>query len=520
VTCRRVISCLCAALAGAWLCASAPADDRVIDPARVKHFIDTFNAMEPETVVNLIPNGQAWDWMLQNVPFFECPDADLQEMYYFRWWSYRKHIKHIRSTPYLCLTEFLPWENPVSSAVGHHVMEGRWLRDSTYLDQDLLYWLRGNPGTDKPFDTHRFSSWTVWAAYQRYLVNNDRAFVTGMLDDFVRDYREWERTQLAPSGLYWRRESNDAMEESINGSRQAEFRRPTISSYMFGNAQAIAAVARLAGRQELAREFDEKAAAIQKAVQEILWDRNIHFFMQQWPDGYLSSFREQIGFVPWYFELPAKNRGFEIAWAQIKDEAGFNAPFGLTTAERRAPGFRTHGSGHSCEWDGAVWPFATSQTLTAMANVINDYPQEILAKEDYVKALRTYARSQHMGGKPYMGEYLDEKTGEWLRNDKERGRHYNHSTFCDLIIAGLVGVHPQEGNTLLVRPLVPTGQAGGEGWDWYCLDNLLYHGHNLTIVWDKTGQKYGKGAGLTIFSGPMVLAHADDLRPVTVALNQ
>ena len=26
-----------------------------------------------------------------------------------------------------------------------------------------------------------------------------------------------------------------------------------------------------------------------------------------------------------------------------------------------------------CEWDGAVWPFATSQTLGALANVLRDY---------------------------------------------------------------------------------------------------------------------------------------------------
>ena len=130
------------------------------------------------------------------IPFFDSPDPGLNEMYYFRWWSYRKHIKHIKASPYISLTEFLPWENPVSSAVGHHVMEGRWLHDNSYIDQDLLYWLRGNgptgPGDGKPFDTHRFSSWTVWSAYQRYLVNNDKAFITGMLDDFIRDYREWE----------------------------------------------------------------------------------------------------------------------------------------------------------------------------------------------------------------------------------------------------------------------------------------------------------------------------------------
>jgi hypothetical protein len=199
----------------------------------------------------------------------------------------------------------------------------------------------------------------------------------------------------------------------------------------------------------------------------------------------------------------------------MKDAGGFDAPFGLTTAERRAPGFRTHGSGHGCEWDGAVWPFSTAQTLTAMANVLNDYPQNEIGKEDYLRALQVYAKSQHMDGKPYIGEYLDEKTGEWLRTDKERGRSYNHSTFCDLIIAGLVGVHPAEGDTLAVRPLAPA-----KGWEWFCLDNVLYHGQTVAIVWDKTGAKYHKGAGFSIFAGGARVAHSDELGPLTATLSK
>ena len=54
-----------------------------------------------------------------------------------------------------------------------------------------------------------------------------------------------------------------------------------------------------------------------------------------------------------------------LAWKQLMDPGGFLAPFGLTTAERRHPEFRSHGC-CQCEWDGAVWPFATSQTLVAL----------------------------------------------------------------------------------------------------------------------------------------------------------
>ncbi|MGA2061115.1 MAG: transglutaminase domain-containing protein [Thermoguttaceae bacterium] len=469
-----------------------------------KHYVDRFNAMEDENVVNLIPNSQSWDWMKRNIPLLECPDKDLEEIYYYRWWTYRKHIKQMPD--YMAITEFLTYKNPVSSAVGHHICEGRWIHDKRYLDEDLLYWLRGADG--KPHDNQHYSSWTVWSAYQRYLVNLDKAFLIGMLDDFVRDYQGWENARRAPDGTYWQFEAQDAMEDSINGARKKQGCRPSISSYMYGNALAIAEAAAMAGKSDLAATYRAKAAQIKKAVQARLWDEQAHFFKVRWlEDGAFSDAREAIGFIPWYFELP--DRGYEDAWRQLIDPAGFWAPLGITTAERRHPRFRTHGSGHGCEWDGPVWPFATSQTLVALVNVLNDYPQTYVTKEHYFEALKTYVKSQHRNGKPYIGEYLDEKNGDWLKGDNERSRYYNHSTFCDLIITGLAGLRPRADAVLDVNPLLPA-----DDWDWFCLDNILYHGQIITVLWDRTGQKYGKGPGLSILADGRQIAHAEKLEQI------
>src|SRR5262249_20018495 len=153
-----------------------------------RHHVERFNTMEDENVANLVPNARAWEWLKSNVPAFACPDRDFEEIYWYRWWSYRKHIRQFGDA--LTLTEFLTYKNAVSSAVGHHVMEGRWLRDKSYLDQTLHYWLRGTNG--KPNDVQKYSSWTVWAAHQRYLVNQDQAFVVDLLPDCQRDDRAWE----------------------------------------------------------------------------------------------------------------------------------------------------------------------------------------------------------------------------------------------------------------------------------------------------------------------------------------
>ena len=52
-----------------------------------------FNAMEDENVTNYISNAGSWNWLEKEIPFFQCPDREVEEMYYFRWWSFRKHLE-------------------------------------------------------------------------------------------------------------------------------------------------------------------------------------------------------------------------------------------------------------------------------------------------------------------------------------------------------------------------------------------------------------------------------------------
>jgi hypothetical protein len=120
--------------------------------------------------------------------------------------------------------------------------------------------------------------------------------------------------------------------------------------------------------------------------------------------------------------------------------------------------------------------------------------------------MEKYMQSQHMRGKPYIGEYLDETTGYWLKGDQERSRYYNHSTWNDLMITGLCGLRPRADQTLEVNPLLPENK-----WDYFCLDNVLYHGHNLTIVWDKDGSRYHAGKGLRVYVDGTLAGHRDTL---------
>src|SRR5262245_13544060 len=73
--------------------AAAPRPALVLDAEKFRYHVEFFNSMAKEDVVNFIPDAQAWEWMKSNVPLFTCPDRDIEQIYYFRWWTFRKHIK-------------------------------------------------------------------------------------------------------------------------------------------------------------------------------------------------------------------------------------------------------------------------------------------------------------------------------------------------------------------------------------------------------------------------------------------
>jgi len=503
----------------------------------LRNYVRAFNSKDHTHFGQAISNEVAADWMVSNVPRFECPDKEIEEIYHFRWWTFRKHIKQMPEG--FVITEFLPkvsWSgkyNTICCPAGHHFREGRWICDRQYLDDYAVFWFRKGGGP------RRYSFWAADAIYQYALARGDFSLAVDLLPELVANYEAWEKLRLDPDGLFWQIDDRDGMEVSIGGSgHRGQGKRATINSYMYGDALAIASIASRAGKPEIVTLYTEKAARIKRLVLEKLWDDDTKFFkvLPRGEQAVKVDVRELHGFTPWYFNLPDKGKGYEVAWKQLMDPKGFYAPFGPTTAEQRNPGFSVSYTGHTCQWNGPSWPFATTITLTALANVLNDYPQQTLSSKDYFETLKIYTKSHHLKREdgmlvPWIDENLNPYTGDWISRSRlkvwkngtwnpgkggvERGKDYNHSTYCDLIITGLVGLRPRADDTLEVNPLLPDGI-----WDYFCLDGVSYHGRMLTILYDKTGKKYGKGSGLRILADGNEIGASKTLGPLKVSLSK
>ncbi|WP_219995896.1 MGH1-like glycoside hydrolase domain-containing protein [Schumannella soli] len=475
-------------------------------------------------------------WFEANIPFVDLPDADIESTYYYRWRTYKEALKYTGPENGWIVTEFLGpvgYAAPggaISAAAGHHIYEGRWLRDQRYVDDYLDYWLTGPGAGAKPAtdglgsDTtdwaHQYSFWVADAVLAKAEVDGRVDEATARLGTLEKQWQGWSPQYDKATGLYWQTPVWDAMEYTASSYQSDDpyhggaGYRPTLNAYQYGDAQAIAKLADLSGDRRTAKQYRDAAAALQKAQDKYLWDAQSGFYKHVMrddnPQRTKIADREEIGFIPWAFDMAPKDAAHTAAWAQLTDEQGFTAAYGPTTVERRSPLFMKDAELGCCRWSGPSWPYATSQTATALGNLLADYPkQKVVTSQDLVDLMHGYALTQRKDGKPYVAEAHHPDEDRWLYDGTGHSEDYNHSTYTDLVLGSLLGIRGQTGDSVRIDP-----QVGG--WDHFAAENVPYHGRNLTVVWDRDGSHYAAGKGLSVWLDGKKVLSQKKLGDVTV----
>jgi hypothetical protein len=451
-------------------------------------------------------------WYVNNIPFFECSDKQIERVYYYRWKLYKAHIRNV-GTDQFVITEFInhvPWDREpfctINAASMHHIYEGRWLRDDRYMNGYISNLFNGG-------NNRRYSESISDAAYARYLINMDTVFITQQLDSMMAIFNAWYDHYDSSKNMYYIPAMPDATEYTIasidatggkEGFEGGDAFRPTINSYMYGNALAISKIAALKGDNETSRLYKEKSDQIKSNVEKYLWNDSLEHFTDRFKvnNQYVHYWdfirgRELAGMIPWYFDLPPDNEKYSLAWNHLKDSIYLLGKYGLRTNE---PSYEYYFKQFvffegrpGSQWNGPSWPYQTSQALTGMANLLNDYHQHVITTSDYLKVLRLFTQ-QHMlpDGRINLVENYDPNKGGpivyyyW-------SNHYLHSSYNNLVITGLCGLRPSEADSLTVHPLVDSTI------DYFMLKDIKYHGHDVTVVYDRSGDKYKIGKGVTVF---------------------
>lgn len=517
--------------------------------------------------------NESLQWAEASVPAFECSDADVTLTYWYRWRLFHLHMRRgdklsACSSPLGCwvLTEFLRkvfWSGPHNTIVapaGHHIMEGRWLRDDTVIDDYARFWFLGS-GWKK-----QYTFWPAHALWQRSLLLRRSAAegVTGELfPQLAANYRDWQRTHYSQkAGCIFQSCHADGQENSagLDGCR------PTVTAAQYGEASALAAIAAALHNSTEAAFFRAEAAKWQGVLQGRLWSEELGFFVteaqppppnlhaelrrmgrlgrmrevqtyfgclacdrrracppgQGWPEGKRVGVRELMGLTsPWYFSaVPRGSKrvaAYAEAFSQLDDPAGFGAKWGPRTTERRNSACYNFSNRAQCNWNGGVWPYETCKAGTALVNLLHLYPaQRTATRATFQRLLVTYARAHtrsHAEGlsPPHVDEDLHPDDGYWITRRKLHGIAPWPGTgglggARDPLRARGTHYFHSTFNDLVLSGVV--GIRATEGClevaplthlGWWLVRKVRLRGRELDVLYDETGDHYHLGAGLHVW---------------------
>ena len=456
-------------------------------------------------------SGQTF--LLNNIPFIDIPDSNIQDVYYFRWYSLSHHLVYTTQGTGYIITEFVQpigyagSFDTVDAAAGHQIEEAQWLRSSFYAQDDIQIWTRG------PGNSYQYTNWILYAAESTANVTGDQDFLNSQLDGMLRMWHLWDDVYDSTAGLYYWTPDFDAQEYSLPGyiSDAAsgndnstlqyvgpETYRPSHNAYMVASAQAIANVASAVGNTSLASQFSSLADSITQAMYSNLWNEDQAFFIDVIEPGYPASGpvtgREEVGFFPFRFGVGLESQYMNPTLAALFDPSSFYVPYGPPTLEVQNQYYNASKDdpGYCCFWNGQSWPYSTAHALKSLAAIYRSGNSN-LTLDQYYNMMSIYATTQHKNGAPWIAESHYPTTDAWSQDATNHSEFYQHSTNNDIVITGLLGVIPRADNTFELDPLIPSN------WTYFALENLPYHGNLITVLYDQDGSKYNQGSGLTIF---------------------
>ncbi len=117
------------------------------------------------------------------------------------------------------------------------------------------------------------------------------------------------------------------------------------------------------------------------------------------------------------------------------------------------------------------------------SKALRDYPSQFITPEMYRKLIEWLAWNEDVGGDnrfPDNNEFFF----NWNPTARTLGRSFIHhdvlGSFNWMFTEDLVGLRPRLDNTLELWPI-------DLGYDHFTLNNLRYHGSNMTVVWQRPG---------------------------------
>jgi len=82
---------------------------------------------------------------MDNIPFIDIPHKEIEEIYYYRFSTLKRHLRYTIPGSGYTVTEFVHRVgysqkfDTIVAAAGHHIYESRWLRNRRYVQVNFVF---------------------------------------------------------------------------------------------------------------------------------------------------------------------------------------------------------------------------------------------------------------------------------------------------------------------------------------------------------------------------------------------
>ena len=498
-------------------------------------------------------------WWVDNAPYVDTPEDNIDKTVVYRWWLSRFNMldANIPGNTFQYPTSIegvLGYNNQIVLTSGMFMMDTKWFRNPEYSYGTWLsagdtakkskagyYYYHDNPGDPANWN-HSYTQYITRAGWDSYKVHGGPSTVAEKLaDQGAEDVQGLLASKSEPDNndnqnnndnslidwSWWSMTGNDADAVSFSepGRSGQRMDRADGSANMWANANAAAQAYKAAGDTANAEKMQAIADKIQKEVTTELWDKSDNLLKHKWlNDGAFAKYKEINNYYP-YSEglMPTGNEDYNKALRLFEDSNEFPIfPF-FTANQADKAALNFPGSNN--------FSIINAQPLLQVYSAgIRNYDAAkngCITNEQFKKLLYWVAFAHYQGGD---NNYLDQNefwnednnnvgdvNGDGVINNLDKNldaaqnggkityRSWIHHTQLGTtnwtMVEDVAGMVPREDNKIELNPIeIP-------GWNYFTVNNLSYHGQDVSIVWDKDGSHYGGPAGYSLYVGGQARLH-------------
>ena len=487
----------------------------------------------------------------QDVPYIDVPDPALEKAIVYRWWGERYNSLDANATGHVyqyptTIEGVNLYQNAVALTQPMHLQDTKWLR-TPYLPYGQILNIGELSGSSAFLDSPGHTSWNNHysqyigtAGLEAYNVHGGGQDIANKFAHYfegdgvgqLEHYDGNDDNLIAYDTNYMPGNDADAISfgfpKANGGAPGARTIERPESAYVWGAFDAARQLYQIGGAdQAKINQMGDSANGIRDAILGELWSPEMRMFLAGTSHGATSAASSNGRTNPLpeaaRNHIPAKESNLYDVYAEnlipFDQWANYVDGFRFLTYGDNFPIFPFYTAN---QYDRAAYGIGGSNNFSninftvqyrGVRSALRHYdPEQKYITPEYAKRLLDWmAWSIYPNADlraPNQAEYYSNWNATAKTFNRNNPNHVMLGNMNYIFIEDMGGIQPRSDDKIELSPIK-------FGYPHFMVNNLKYHGQDVTIVWDPDGGNYGLGAGYSLFLNGQKKVTTDQLGKFT-----